>query len=246
MNVLRGKFNLYLKLKLKLKSQPNWTKFILLTSILALMSACGGDSSSSDDPVSTPDPSALRAYSEAPLAEGIEDANKGAFEGGFKGNAEDTSAGNVLQAAAQREDGVFNVPTNGMPSPLFGADPFTQQMLRFEEFGSETLDLNQTDQPANWASMPAPATSQEIPNGAALEGFLNQDIWPIPTQFSNDNDLNPWQTEIESYLGRTLDDPPAEGRPPGLGWSHQRWDEFLPVKYFQTAQTGARVNGGFR
>ena len=240
MNEIRSKF------LLNLKPKPNWARLILLAPTLALMSACGGSSSSSDGSDEVPDPSALTPYSEARLADDIEPANHGAHEGGIKGNAEDTSASNVLQAAAQREDGVFNVPTNGMPSPLFGADPFTQQMLRFEEFGTEALDLNETNKPANWAAMPAPATSQDIPNGAALEDFLNQGIWPTPTQFSNDSDLNPWQPDIEAYLGRTLDDPPAEGRPPGLGWSHQRWDEFLPSRYFQTAQTGARINGGFR
>ncbi|MDH3641444.1 MAG: multicopper oxidase domain-containing protein, partial [Gammaproteobacteria bacterium] len=57
---------------------------------------------------------------------------------------------------------------------------------------------------------------------------------------------NPWQPEIEAFLGRQLVTPPAEGRPPGLGWSHQRWHEFKPRSYFQTATAPARANGGFR
>ena len=47
-------------------------------------------------------------------------------------------------------------------------------------------------------------------------------------------------------LGRNLDNPPAEGRPPGQGWSHQRWEEFTPETYFQTATSGSRTNLGFR
>ena len=37
-----------------------------------------------------------------------------------------------------------------------------------------------------------------------------------------------------------------EGRPPGEDFSHQRWPEFKPQLYFQSAQAGARVNGGIR
>ena len=55
------------------------------------------------------------------------------------GHTEDASANNVLQAEDQRDDGRFNVPTNGAPSPLYDAAPFSQQMLRFEEFGTEKL-----------------------------------------------------------------------------------------------------------
>ena len=46
-------------------------------------------------------------------------------------------AENVLPPKLQTP---FNIPTNGKPSPLFGAEPFTQQLLLFEEFGSEKLD----------------------------------------------------------------------------------------------------------
>ena len=98
----------------------------------------------------------------------------------------------------------------------------------------------------NWQSLPVPADAQSVPDGSALDDFLTQRIWPTPTKFANDQDLNPWQYHIERFIGRPLDDPPAEGRPPGLGWSHQRWDEFKPEVYFQTVQTGARTNGGVR
>ena len=88
--------------------------------------------------------------------------------------------------------------------------------------------------------MPAPLGAQFAPDSDDLEGFLSQEIWPVPTKYANDLDTNPWRTEIESWLGRVLQDPPAEGRPPGLGWSHQRWSEFGPEVYFQTATAGSR------
>ena len=74
---------------------------------------------------------------------GLEDlppANEGAFEGGPTGTSEDAALANALaDEDDRRPDGeaVFNMPTNGPPSPLFGAEPFRQQMLRFEEFGRE-------------------------------------------------------------------------------------------------------------
>jgi hypothetical protein len=128
---------------------------------------------------------------------------------------------------------------------LFGAQPFSQQLLRFEEFGTERLKFKNR-RPGRWQPLPTPVDAQSAPDGDALEAFLNQRIWPNPTKFANDKDLNPWQSEIEAFLGRLLNDPPAEGRPPGLGWSHQRWDEFKPKDYILTVQTGARTNGGFR
>lgn len=80
-----------------------------------------------------------------------------------------------------------------------------------------------------------------------LDAFLAQDgITPFPTLFSNTFDLNPWQQQIGDFLLRALETPPAEGRPPGKGWSHQRWNEFYPEVFFKTAQAGSRENGGIR
>ena len=83
--------------------------------------------------------------------------------------------------------------------------------------------------------------------------------YPWPTMYANDPDdlnysteageagmENPWKADIQTYLGRTLNTPPAEGRPPGPDWAHQRWDEFYPQTYFATAQAGARTNNGLR
>ena len=66
-------------------------------------------------------------------------ANDGAFVGGTTGTFVDAGVNNVLPPGLQT---AANVPTNGIPSPLFGAKPFTQQLLLFEEFGTEPLDAN--------------------------------------------------------------------------------------------------------
>ena len=201
----------------------------------------------SDDPFpSAGDPSEFTGPEFGDLPDGLPEANHGSFEGGKTETPADAGDNNSQAAENQRDDGTFNVPTNGPPSPLFGALPFTQQMLRFEEFGTEDLDLAKEEAPADWQTLPAPIAAQFAPDGANLERFLTQEIWPVPQEYANDLDSNPWQSEIESWLGRALDSPPAEGRPPGEGWAHQRWNEFEPEVYFQTATTGSRTNLGFR
>jgi len=115
-------------------------------------------------------------------------------------------------------------------------------MLRFEEFGTKTLPTNYTA----GNPYPRPVSATDGPDGAALDQFLSQDIFPEPTRLANDIDENPWRLDIEAFLGRSLVTPPAEGRPPGEGWAHQRWDEFAPEVYFVTAQAGARTNNGLR
>ncbi len=187
--------------------------------------------------------------------------NEGAFFGGPTGTPADAGVENSVPLFLQRPLNpldpldAFNVPTNSKPSPLFGAQPFTQQMLLFEEFGPEPLDPRS---PATVLPFPRPtlgplpeqdpgSVARSNPSGAALEAFLAEPgIAPIPTEFANTADENPWKAEIESFIGRPLDTPPAEGRPPGRGWAHQRWNEFYPRVFFKTAQAGSRVNGGFR
>jgi hypothetical protein len=115
--------------------------------------------------------------------------------------------------------------------------------MRFEEFGS--IELPQED--LSDATLPIPSAVDAFPDPAALDLFLDMPIQPLPTESSNEHNLpNPWKDLIESYLGRELDNPPMEGRPTGSAWKHQRWDEFPPEKYFQTATTGARTNAGVR
>jgi len=215
----------------------------------ALFATCFVSTSASADSYLPPedDPSRFGdLVTSGDALEGHFEAIEGTFEGGRTESVLDAGENNVLPKEAQREDGEFNIPTNGAPSPMYGALPFTQKMLRFEEFGTDKLKLKKKKKPENWSPLPVPEDVQGIPDGEDLEDFLSQKIWPIPTKFANTTDLNPWEGLIESFIGRDLENPPAEGRPPGLGWSHQRWEEFKPKVYFQTAQTGARVNGGFR
>ena len=186
--------------------------------------------------------------------EDLDPANEGAFEGGATGTGEDAGENNSLGENEVDSDREFDVPTGGPLSPLFGAGEFEQQMLRFEEFGTARLaDADDLTVP-----FPSPATgaapeqdpfevAASAPSGAALEAFLDDDgISPFPTEFANDTDENPWTPEIEDFLGRLLDDAPAEGRPPGKGWAHQRWNEFTPEVFYNTVLAGARENGGSR
>ncbi len=192
------------------------------------------------------DPSRLGDWVPGDLPENLPEANEGAFVGGITESGEDATEGNVLPLANQREDGIFNVPTNGAPSPLYGATAFSQQMLRFEEFGTKKLRLKKRRRPGSWKDLPVASDAQSSPKSKAIDKFLSQKIWPTPQKYANTDITNPWKSEIEKFLGRELVTPPAEGRPPGLGWAHQRWDEFKPKRYYQTATVGARMNGGLR
>jgi hypothetical protein len=71
-------------------------------------------------------------------------------------------------------------------------------------------------------------------------------LFPFPSQFSNVLDRNPWKAQIEAFLNRHPVGSPADGRPPGKGWSHQRWNEFFPQVQFKTVQMGVRTNQGLR
>ena len=199
---------------------------------------------------SADDPSAWGPEVYGDLPEGLEDANIGAFEGGLTGTPDDPAINNIVSEEDQRADNLFfNIPTNGRPSPLYGAQPFTQSMLRFEEFGPQKLKKKYKKNEEIYLAgieFPAPDDTVSGPDGDDLDDYLTEQIYPLPTKFSNTTDTNPWQGLIENYLGRPLDNPPAEGRPPGLGWSHQRWNEFTPEVAFKTAQAGARENSGFR
>jgi len=199
-----------------------------------------------------PDPSALITpiiTSNLPSNLDPEEANIFAFEGGQTGTADDTEEN--LNNGNLHDNGTIDVPTGAKPSPLFGAQVFSQAMLRFEEFGPVPLGSEGSVVPG--APFPAAADAESFPDDGELESFLGQYVSPteaLPSPFpmreANELDQNPWRTEIEGFLGRTLDDPPAEGRPPGENWAHQRWFEFFPEVYVNTAQDGARANQGLR
>ena len=225
----------------------------VLTRLLVVCLCCtsvyagGGQGYGGENPFpGKKDPSAFTGPLIGELPKGLPEANEGAFEGGETETSADANENNSVAEDEQQDNGTFDVPTNGAPSPLFGAGPFSQQMLRFEEFGTKRLRLFGKERPEDWGPLPAPEDAQSMPDSLELDNFLSKRIWPRPTKFANDRDENPWRSKIESYLGRSLESPPAEGRPPGLGWSHQRWREFRPKYYFQTATTGARINRGLR
>ena len=181
------------------------------------------------------------------------EANEGSLEipGGFLADKREVNAENIIQRDALYP---YNYPTNGLPSPLFGAQPFTQKMLMFEEFGPEKLDPTTeagTLPFPRLKSGAAPLQDAEVarsaPDSTEMDAFLKQaGISPFPQRESNTSLQNPWKPDVELFLGRFLNDPPAEGRPPGEGWAHQRWNEFYPQSFFKTVQTGSRVNGGIR
>ncbi len=159
------------------------------------------------------------------------------------------------RSARRASDSRPSSDTNGKPSPLFGAQPYTQQLLLFEEFGTEKLDPTL---PAPPLTYPVPTVgplpqqdpdniARSGPSSSALEAFMRQPgLSPFPSQFSNVLDRNPWKAQIETFLNRHPVGSPAEGRPLGKGWSHQRWNEFYPQVAFKTVQAGAKLNGGMR
>ncbi len=145
-------------------------------------------------------------------------------------------------AASGSGGGGFDIPTGAASSPLFGAQPFTQKMLPFEEFGNQPLPAN--DCPT-CGYLPVPSDCGNTPDSSALDSFLATPIHPLPTRVANTSLPNPWQNKISDCV-RPVATSPIEGRPPGEWFAHQRYDEFYPQVYFQSAQTGARTNRGLR
>jgi FtsP/CotA-like multicopper oxidase with cupredoxin domain len=147
--------------------------------------------------------------------------------------------------------GAADIPTGGSPSPLFGAQSFTQQMVRFEEFGPEAMPDVAAD---TFMPLPRPMDARSSPPGRALDAFLAQEgTAPLPQRLANVGVESPWKPDIELHLGRLLMAPPAggvagpaEGRPSGEHWAHQQWEKLFPQQFFKTVQAGARVNGGVR
>ncbi|GAB3663395.1 hypothetical protein GCM10028813_43210 [Ramlibacter alkalitolerans] len=237
-------------------------KFVLSAVCIAAMGTAALNAHAAWDYVGPPASTDPSAYTDQPAdpTQALQDlltkseANEGAREvpGGIFLEKEEIRLNNVLQPADQTS---YNYPTNGMPSPMFGATPWTQKLLMFEEFGPEKLDENVQ---AGTNPFPRPSTGaapeqdpanlmHSGPAGAALDAFLAQaGISPFPQREANTSVRNPWQPDIEQFLERFLNNAPAEGRPPGEGWAHQRWNEFYPQSYFKTVQAGARVNSGLR
>ncbi len=143
----------------------------------------------------------------------------------------------------------FDVPTGAGSSPLFGAAPFTQKMLMFEEFGPQPLPTS-----ASAHSLPEPGGCEGPLNpstySADLDKFLSEPLYPPTQRLANTSSPNPWSARISDCIGRPMTGV-LEGRPGGEDFAHQRWSDFPPTSdagavYFQTAMAGARKNGGLR
>ncbi|NUU39200.1 Ig-like domain-containing protein [Pseudomonas sp. C2B4] len=236
-----------------------------MASVLLITASLNSASAAPLDDVSQPPPTDPSAYTNPPAdpvaaaaaldaIKTMPEANQGAIAlpNGVYGDRNTPRADNVLPPSLQTS---FKIPTNGKPSPLFGAQPFTQQLLLFEEFGTEKLDPTLPPPPLTFPVPtvgPAPAQDPNFvarsgPSSTALEAFMKQPgLYPFPSQYSNVLDRNPWKAQIEAFLNRQPVGSPAEGRPPGKGWSHQRWNEFYPQVAFKTVQAGAKLNGGMR
>jgi len=146
------------------------------------------------------------------------------------------------QAENETSGGRFDIPTGAPRSPLFGALPWTQPMMLFEEFGTFPMPTRDC---TNCAPLPTVQSCQSGPTGAALDSFLRQQLWPAPTLEANTSRANYWASSVGSCV-RPLATSAVEGRPPGEFFAHQRWMEFAPRAYFQSAQAGARTNNGLR
>ncbi|MGE4632964.1 MAG: hypothetical protein AAEJ47_07995, partial [Planctomycetota bacterium] len=199
------------------------------------------------------------------IDEGLPHANAGAFEGPGWDDESLTTGNNVIPEDQLMLDRIFDLPSGGPPSPLFGATPFSQMLLRFEEFGTmnnETSVLPAVSFPGlqdpdgdgltggdldqDGLPIPGGLEAHDCPDGEEVELFLDQPLTLPTLRISNEFDQNPWRWRIEDYLDRPCSNLPIEGRPPGEGWAHQRWAEFPPQRVFQTMVTGARTNLGFR
>jgi len=136
-----------------------------------------------------------------------------------------------------------DIPTGAPPSPTFNAQPFSQQVMLAEEFGTNALG---TSGCATCTPVPVPASCTSSPEGSRIDAFLAQPLLSAPTRASNTSSPNPWASLVGSCLGKPLATSAAEGRPSGEFFAHQRWEEFAPKVWFQSATAGGRINTGLR
>ncbi|MGE0741129.1 MAG: multicopper oxidase family protein [Hyphomonadaceae bacterium] len=136
------------------------------------------------------------------------------------------------------------IPTGGNPSPLYGAQPFTQRLFIFEEFGTQPVPTAAAC--SNCMPMPAATSCTAGPNPTALDAFMRQRLYPLPTRTQNETVGSNYWARLIGTCVRPLTTSYMDGRPPGEWFAHQRWAEFRPTVYFQSATSGARVNYGMR
>lgn len=168
----------------------------------------------------------------------------------FKRNLALTAATTLFAVIASTPSwaGGFNIPTGAPPSPIpVDAAPFAEDMLLFEEFGNQSIPSVAC---AGCTPMPAVQSCKLAPATQDIDKFLSQAIagpgTMMPEKYADRTQQNPWLASVRSCVSDTITTSPADGRPSGEWFSHQRWNEFQPKFYFQSAQTGARPNSGFR
>ncbi|MFO6463292.1 multicopper oxidase family protein [Jannaschia sp. KMU-145] len=103
-----------------------------------------------------------------------------------------------------------NIPTGTPLSPLFGAQPYTQEMPRL--------------------NLQTPHDMTPIQRENEVDVYARGRWWPPARRLS-------YHTEFTDSGGTENVNPyynygPFEGRPPGEYFAHQRWEEYLPQKGF--------------
>lgn len=178
----------------------------------------------------------------------------------------------------------LSVPSGlNQPSPTFSAQPFTARIVLFEEFGTQDyndaagipkFDPKKTTLPPPIDPVTGLVDCFGYPgDGKALDNLIGMNsLWPVATEASFQDDLstnpgklakaaasvaqNPWSAAINACEPATNGlNMPADGRPYGKDFAHQRWNEknaitgdleFQPKKFFQSVMAGARPGGGVR
>ncbi|OYP98392.1 hypothetical protein B7L09_29320 [Pseudomonas mandelii] len=172
--------------------------FGLITPLSVLLTMALGTATLRASPIDDerePEPNDPSRYYDEPADEAaalnailtMPEANEDSFDlpDGVKGSRDTTRKENILPPAVQTS---FNYPTNGKPSPLFGAQPFTQQLVLFEEFGPEKLGVTRQRAPAwlsRWIREPDRMLAEKDP--IALELFERFDKIPMPNLRLDEN-----------------------------------------------------------
>ncbi|MEY2783894.1 MAG: hypothetical protein RL277_98, partial [Planctomycetota bacterium] len=147
------------------------------------------------------------------------------------------TAGIALSAAlAASVASAQSIPSGGRPSPRYGAEPFTQKLLLAEEFGTRPIPANGELPEGAVVEIGCGNDVASCPSPVAIDSALAAFPAPAPTRECNPLPQNPNKPLIEQLLGRPVPYAPADGRPPGLGWAHQRFEEFPPQVFFKSAQ----------
>ena len=137
----------------------------------------------------------------------------------------------------------YDIPTGASPSPLFGATPFSQKVMMFEEFGMRPMPKAPSTSSTTFGT---PSSCTQGPTGSKVDKMIKQVLWPLPTRWARTDMPSPWAAKIGECIGTTLKTSAIEGRPPGELYSFQRYEEFMPKVYFSSVQAGSRVNTGAR